>query len=73
VCPAPLTPVLRLRIRIIPAQIVDTIEGTALKRLAQDKPFGVVVLAEGLVEKMAPEEVACLRLLFSLTVCAARR
>ncbi|KAJ4455881.1 6-phosphofructokinase [Paratrimastix pyriformis] len=37
--------------------IVDAIEGTVLKRLAIDKPFGVVVLAEGLVEKMLPDEV----------------
>jgi len=39
------------------AEIIDHIEGTVLKRLAQNKPFGVIVLAEGLVEKMPLDEV----------------
>jgi 6-phosphofructokinase len=38
--------------------IVDTLAGAVLKRLADGRPDGVVVLAEGLAEAVAPDELA---------------
>jgi len=38
--------------------IVDTLVGAILKRHGYDRPDGLAVLAEGLVEKLAPDELA---------------
>jgi 6-phosphofructokinase len=38
--------------------IVDTLAGAILKRNASGRPYGVVVLAEGLVESVPPEDLA---------------
>lgn len=35
----------------------DVVEGTIIKRRAQGKPYGVAVLAEGLIEKLDPAEM----------------
>jgi 6-phosphofructokinase 1 len=37
--------------------IVDIVEGTIIKRRAMERPYGVVLLAEALVERFDPEEV----------------
>jgi len=39
------------------SMVVDTIVGSMIKRLAEDKPYGVVVLAEGLAEKVTPDSI----------------
>lgn len=46
------------RERISLANIADVVEGTIIKRLAMEKPFGVILLAEALVEHFDPDEVA---------------
>jgi ATP-dependent phosphofructokinase / diphosphate-dependent phosphofructokinase len=38
--------------------LVDTIVGSILKRLAYDRDDGLAVLAEGLIEKLHPDEIA---------------
>ncbi|HTA89898.1 MAG TPA: hypothetical protein VK745_09995, partial [Polyangiaceae bacterium] len=38
--------------------MVDTLAGAIIKRLAYGRPDGVAVLAEGLVERLDPEELA---------------
>ncbi len=44
---------------IVPlATMVDTLVGAIVKRLAYGRPDGVAVLAEGLVERIDPEELA---------------
>ena len=43
------------------AEICDIVEGAVIKRRAMDRPFGVAVLAEGLIEKLDPQEVADLQ------------
>jgi 6-phosphofructokinase len=40
------------------ATMVDTLVGAIIKRLAYGRPDGVAVLAEGLVERLDPEELA---------------
>lgn len=40
------------------ATMVDTLAGAIIKRLAYGRPDGVAVLAEGLVERLDPEELA---------------
>jgi 6-phosphofructokinase 1 len=40
------------------ATMVDTLAGAIVKRLAYGRPDGVAVLAEGLVERIDPEELA---------------
>jgi 6-phosphofructokinase 1 len=40
------------------ATMVDTLVGAIVKRLAYGRPDGVAVLAEGLVERLDPEELA---------------
>ncbi|HEX3774281.1 MAG TPA: diphosphate--fructose-6-phosphate 1-phosphotransferase [Polyangiaceae bacterium] len=40
------------------ATMVDTLAGAIVKRLAYGRPDGVAVLAEGLVERLDPEELA---------------
>jgi len=40
------------------ATMVDTLAGAIIKRLAYGRPDGVAVLAEGLVERIDPEELA---------------
>jgi ATP-dependent phosphofructokinase / diphosphate-dependent phosphofructokinase len=40
--------------------VVDTLVGAIVKRLANKRPDGVAVLAEGLVERMDPEDLASL-------------
>ena len=40
--------------------LVDTLVGAMLKRLANDRHDGLAVLAEGLIEKLDPEELAAL-------------
>jgi ATP-dependent phosphofructokinase / diphosphate-dependent phosphofructokinase len=40
------------------ARICDVVEGSVIKRLAAGRPHGVVVLAEGLIEKLSPEQLA---------------
>jgi 6-phosphofructokinase 1 len=37
--------------------ICDIVEGAVLKRRASDRPYGVAILAEGLMERMTPEEI----------------
>ncbi len=39
-------------------RVVDTLVGAIVKRLADGRPDGVAVLAEGLVEGMSPEDLA---------------
>jgi ATP-dependent phosphofructokinase / diphosphate-dependent phosphofructokinase len=38
-------------------EICDIVEGSILKRKIIDRPYGVAILAEGLVEKMAKKEI----------------
>lgn len=38
--------------------ICDVVEGTMVKRLAMGKPYGVIVLAEGLIGKLDPAEIS---------------
>jgi 6-phosphofructokinase len=38
--------------------LCDILEGAAIKRLAMGRPFGVAVLAEGLLERIDPAELA---------------
>lgn len=40
------------------SDICDIVEGAIIKRRAMGKPFGVAVLAEGLIEKLDPAELA---------------
>src|SRR3954466_143520 len=40
------------------SEMVDTLAGAIIKRLAYGRPDGVAVLAEGLVERLDPEELA---------------
>jgi ATP-dependent phosphofructokinase / diphosphate-dependent phosphofructokinase len=40
------------------AHICDIVEGAIIKRRAMGRPFGLVVLAEGLIEKLDPKELA---------------
>jgi 6-phosphofructokinase 1 len=40
------------------AQICDIVEGAIIKRRASGRAFGVAVLAEGLIEKLDPKELA---------------
>jgi 6-phosphofructokinase 1 len=40
------------------AHICDIVEGAIIKRRASGRAFGVAVLAEGLIEKLDPEELA---------------
>ncbi|MCI0485582.1 MAG: 6-phosphofructokinase [Blastocatellia bacterium] len=40
------------------ANICDVVEGAIIKRRAMGHPYGVAVLAEGLIEKLDPEELA---------------
>ena len=44
--------------RISLADVVDTVVGAIVKRLASGADHGVAVLAEGLAERIAPEELA---------------
>jgi len=46
------------RQRISLSDICDVVEGTIIKRRAMNRPHGVVLLAEALVEHFDPEEVA---------------
>ncbi len=46
------------RDRISFAEICDIVESAIIKRRAMGRPFGVAVLAEGLIEKLDPQEVA---------------
>jgi 6-phosphofructokinase 1 len=39
-------------------RVVDTLVGAIIKRLADGRPDGVAILAEGLVEGMSPEDLA---------------
>ncbi len=43
------------------AHICDIIEGTIIKRRAMGKQYGVAVLAEGVIEKLDPKELADLQ------------
>ncbi len=49
------------RDRISFAEICDIVESAIIKRRAMGRPFGVAVLAEGLIEKLDPQEVADLQ------------
>ena len=40
------------------AHICDIVEGAIIKRRAMGRNFGVAVLAEGLIEKLDPKELA---------------
>src|SRR5688572_20503548 len=46
------------RDRVSLSDICDVVEGTIIKRRAMGRPHGVVLLAEALVERFDPEEVA---------------
>ncbi|HEY0169946.1 MAG TPA: 6-phosphofructokinase [Pyrinomonadaceae bacterium] len=46
------------RDRVSLSDICDVVEGTIVKRRAMGRPHGVVLLAEALVERFDPEEVA---------------
>jgi 6-phosphofructokinase 1 len=39
-------------------EIVDVVEGSIIKRRAMGKPYGVALLAEGLVDRFSPREIA---------------
>ena len=41
-------------------RIVDTLAGAVVKRKAQGDPYGVAVIAEGVAERIAPEQLAAL-------------
>ena len=43
------------------SDICDIIEGGIIKRLAMGRPDGVAIIAEGLSEKLSPEELSSLR------------
>jgi 6-phosphofructokinase 1 len=44
--------------RVVPfSRFCDIVEGTIIKRRAHGRPFGVAVLAEGLIEKLDPDEM----------------
>ncbi len=43
------------------SHICDIVEGAILKRMASGRPYGVAVLAEGLIEKLDPQEIAGLQ------------
>jgi ATP-dependent phosphofructokinase / diphosphate-dependent phosphofructokinase len=43
------------------ATICDIVEGSIIKRRAMHRPYGVAVLAEGLIEKLDPQEMADLQ------------
>ncbi len=43
------------------AEICDIVEGAIIKRRAMGRHFGVAVLAEGLIEKLDPQELADLQ------------
>jgi 6-phosphofructokinase 1 len=43
------------------ATLCDIVEGAVIKRQAMGRPFGVAVLAEGLIDKLDPEELAVLQ------------
>ncbi|HEX8070699.1 MAG TPA: diphosphate--fructose-6-phosphate 1-phosphotransferase [Pyrinomonadaceae bacterium] len=43
------------------ADICDIVEGAIIKRRAMGRPYGVAVLAEGLIEKLDPQELADLQ------------
>jgi 6-phosphofructokinase 1 len=43
------------------SEICDVVEGAIIKRRAQGRKFGVAVLAEGLIEKLDPKELADLQ------------
>jgi ATP-dependent phosphofructokinase / diphosphate-dependent phosphofructokinase len=40
------------------SEICDIVEGAIIKRRAMRRPYGVAVLAEGLIEKLDPQEMA---------------
>jgi 6-phosphofructokinase 1 len=40
------------------SDICDIVEGAIIKRRAMGRPFGVAILAEGLIEKLDPQELA---------------
>jgi 6-phosphofructokinase len=44
--------------RISLSDICDIVEGTIIKRRAMNRPYGVILLSEALVERFDPEEVA---------------
>jgi 6-phosphofructokinase 1 len=46
-----------LREHVAFADICDIVEGAIIKRRAMDRHFGVAVVAEGLIEKLEPNEV----------------
>src|SRR5918999_1541017 len=43
------------------SEVADVVEGTIIKRRAMGRPYGVILLAEALVEHFDPQEVAELR------------
>ena len=43
------------------SEICDIVEGAIIKRRALHRPYGVAVLAEGLIEKLDPQEMAGLQ------------
>lgn len=43
------------------SDICDIVEGAIIKRRAMGRPFGVAILAEGLIEKLDPQELADLQ------------
>lgn len=43
------------------SEICDIVEGAIIKRRAMGHPFGVAILAEGLIEKLDPKELADLQ------------
>ena len=43
------------------AHICDIVEGAIIKRRAMQRPFGVAILAEGLIEKLDPQELSALQ------------
>src|SRR5262245_27162704 len=40
------------------SEVTDTLAGAVIKRLANGRPDGVAVIAEGLIERMTPEELS---------------
>ena len=40
------------------ADICDIVEGSIIKRRAMNQPYGVAILAEGLIEKLDPQELS---------------
>ena len=43
------------------AAICDIVEGSIIKRRAMNQPYGVAILAEGLIEKLDPQELSGLQ------------